>query len=216
MILSCILVTEITTYPSVILGESEFGKVSLKGPFGNPNSDNKIAIIVGVHPLEYKAHDSILKLLKEYSNSLNSSYYVYVVDVTKDKDDFDKSRDNGQILARDYVVPDVVSKDYDFSVDIHGNREVYSQNNFIIAPLNDKQSMFIGKEIIRDISGLGILDFVPADDGHPTSPEYVSIPILNSGIPSLIYETSIYQSNDVIDKLMLEFLLNLDNIVFYS
>lgn len=208
------IITESTNYPSVVLGETELGKVSLEGPFGNSNSENKIAIIIGVHPLEYKAHDSILKYLKEYSSSLNSSYYVYVVDVGKDADNFDKSRVNGQILARYYVVPDIVSKDYDFCVDIHGHRNAYSQENFIIAPLNDAQSVFLGREIIKDISGMGILDFLPADDGHPTSPDYVSIPILKNGTPSLIYETSIYQSNDIVDNFMLEFLLNLDNIIF--
>ncbi len=211
---SFIIVSEITSNNSTILGESELGKVSLEGPYGNPNSENKIAVIVGVHPLEHKAHDSILKYLREYSSSLNSSYYVYVVDVTKDKDDFDKSRMNGQLLARDYVVPDIVSKNYSFNVDVHGNRGVYTQNNFIIAPFNDKKSTFIGKEIIRDISGLGILDFVPADDGHPTSPDYVSIPILNNGTPSLIYETCIYEPENVIDNLILKFLLNLDKIEF--
>ena len=214
VVVSYILFTEINSYPSIVLGESELGKVSLEGPYGNPNSNNKIAIIIGVHPLEYKAHESILKYLKEHSKSLNSSYYVYVVNVTKDKDDFDKSRINGQILARDYVVPDIVNKDYDFSIDIHGNREVYSQNNFIIAPLNDKQSIIIGKEIIKNIYGMGILNFTPADDGHPTSPNYVSIPILKNGTPSLIYETSIYQPDKIIDKFMLEFLLNLDNTAF--
>lgn len=214
VICSYIVITEINNPSTQVLGESDLGKVSIEGPYGNPNSENKIAIIVGVHPLEYKAHDSILKYLKEYSSSLNSSYYVYIIDVTKDADDFDKSRMNGQILARDYVVPDIVSKDYDFCVDIHGHRNDYSQENFIIAPLNDKESAFIGEEIIKDVSDMGILDFVPADDGHPTSPDYVSIPILRNGTPSLIYETNIYQSDDEIDNFMLEFLLNLDDIVF--
>lgn len=211
---SFIIMIEVNSYPSVVLGETELGKVSLEGPYGNSNSNNKIAIIIGVHPLENKAHDSILKHLEEYSNSLNNSYYIYSVRVSEDKDDFDNGRVNGQILAKDYVVSDIVSKDYDLVIDIHGNRGVYSENNFLIAPLNDNKSAIIGEEIISDITGMSILNFVPADDGHPTSPDHVSIPILNNGTPSLIYETNIYQSDKLIDNLMSEFLLNLDNIQF--
>lgn len=199
------------SYSSVVLGENNLGKVSIEGPYGNPNSDNKIAIIIGVHPLEFKSHDSLLKHLKKYSNSLNYSYYVYVVNVTKDSDDFDKGRMNGQILAREYIVPDIINKNYTLAIDFHAHRGVYVENNFIIAPLNDEKSKELGRDIIKNISGMKILEFMPANDGHPTSPDFVSIPILNNGTLSLIYETYINESDDLTDKFMSEFLLNLDN-----
>ncbi|MCL2115063.1 MAG: hypothetical protein FWH29_02450 [Methanobrevibacter sp.] len=214
MVISSIVVMNVINNHSVVLGENELGKVSLEGPYGNPNSENKIAIIVGVHPLEFKSHNSVLKYLKEYSSSLNNSYYVYVIEVTKDKDDFDKGRINGQILARDYVVPDIISKNYSLAIDFHAHRGVYAENNFIIAPLNDEISKMIGMEIIKNISGMKILNFVAADDDHPTSPDYISIPILKNGTPSLIYETYINESENVTDRFVLEFLINLDNTAF--
>lgn len=213
LISSFIIIIDINYY-SDVLGETELGKVSLEGPYGNPNSDNKIAIIVGVHPLEFKSHNSLLKYLRENSSSLNNSYYVYVVNVTKDKNDFDKGRMNGQLLARDYVVPDIISKNYSLSIDFHGNRGVYTENNFIIVPLNDNESKIIGNEIIKNISGMKILNFVAAEDGHPTSPDYVSIPILKNGTPSLIYENYLNESDAVTNKLLSEFLISLDNNVF--
>jgi len=195
------------------LGENELGGVTMEGPYGNPDSPNKIAVIVGVHPFEFKSHDSFLKYLKTYNNSLNNSYYVYIVDVTKDRDDFDKSRMNGQLIAQKFAVPDITRGNYSFCVDIHGHRAQYVLNNCIVAPLNDGESLAIGKEIIKT-TGVGILNYAPASDGLPTSPQYVSIPILNSGIPIIIYETSIYQSQDIIDKYMEEFLLGLDGVRF--
>lgn len=203
-----------TSFQSETLGTDELGSVTLEGPYGNPNSTNKIAIIVGVHPFEFKSHNSFLKYLKQYNNSLNNSYYVYIVNVTPDKDDFDKSRMNGQLVAQKFAVPNINSKNYSFTVDIHGHRDQYVLNNFIIAPLNDGESMRIGKEIISKTTGVGILNFVAASDGHPTSPNYVSIPILKNGTPTIIYETSIYQSEDIIDKYMEEFLLSLDSMRF--
>jgi len=41
-----------------------------------------------------------------------------------------------------------------------------------------------------------------------------SIPILENGTPTIIYETFIYQSHDIIDKYMEEFLLSLDSVRF--
>lgn len=203
-----------TSFQSESLGKNELGSVTLEGPYGNPNSTNRIAIIVGVHPFEYKSHNSFIKYLKKYNNSLNNSYYVYIVNVTKDKDDFDNSRMNGQLLAQKFVVPDINSKNYSFCVDIHGHRDQYVLNNSIVSPLNDEESLKIAKEITSKTTGIGILNYVPATDGHPTSPNYVSIPILKNGTPTIIYETSIYQSQDIIDKYMEEFLLSLDSIRF--
>lgn len=203
-----------TSFESEIIGTDELGSVRLEGPYGNPDSANKIAIIVGVHPFEFKSHNSFLKYLKEYNNSLNNSYYVYIVNVTQDKDDFDKSRMNGQLVAQKFAVPDITSKNYSFCVDVHGHRNQYALNNAIVAPLNDAESLKIAKEIAGKTTGVGILNYVPATDGHPTSPNYISIPILENGTPTIIYETSIYQSQDIIDKYMEEFLLGLDGIRF--
>ncbi|KZX13097.1 hypothetical protein [Methanobrevibacter curvatus] len=209
-----ICISNLNNNSTILLGENESGKVTLEGPYGNPNSTNKIAVIIGVHPLEFKSHQSLLKYIKKYSNSLNSSYYVYIVDVTKNNEDFDKSRDNGQLLAQKFVVPDIMKKNYSITIDFHGHRAFYVEDNFIISPLNDNKSTEIAKDIVKNINGFELLNFVPATDDHPTSPEYVSIPILKSGIPSLIYETNIYQSQTIIDKFMLQFILNLDKINF--
>lgn len=203
-----------TSFQSETLGEDELGSVTLEGPYGNPDSANKIAIIVGVHPFEFKSHNSFLKYLKKYNNSLNNSYYLYIVNVTQDKDNFDKSRMNGQLVAQKFAVPDINSKNYSFCVDVHGHKAQYVLNNAIVTPLNDEESLKIGKEISKKTTGVGILNYVPATDGHPTSPNYISIPILENGTPTIIYETSIYQSQDIINKYMEEFLLSLDSMRF--
>ena len=127
-----------TSVKNQILGTDKLGSVTLEGPYGNPDSTNKIAVIVGVHPFEFKSHNSFLKYQKIYDNSLNNSYYVYKVDVTQDKDDFNKNRMNGQLIAQKFAVPDITSKNYSFCVDVHGHRDQYALNNSIVAPLNDE------------------------------------------------------------------------------
>lgn len=221
-----------------IIGENNLGSVSIEGPYGNLNSSEKIAFIIGVHPLESNSHLSLLNNIRKNNNSnnnnknnknnnfdddnitsdknkkLNKTYYIYIVNVTKDKSDFDKGHINGQLLARDYVVPDIKNKNYTFVVDVHSNRDVYKQKNFIIAPLNNLKSQKIGLEIIKNIEGVKILNYIPADDGHPTSPDYVSIPILKNGAPIIIYETSLNEPENTTDDFMKNFIENLDIINF--
>ena len=196
------------------LGINSLGSAYLEGPYGNINSSDKIAFIVGVHPLESNSHISLLSYLRNNSKNLNKSYYIYIINVTKDKDDFDKGRMNGQLLGRDYVVPDINSKNYTFVVDIHSHRDAYIESNFIISPLNDLESKKIGSSIIKSIEDMKILKYIPADDGHPTSPEYISIPILKNGTPNIIYETSLNEEKNVTDYFIKNFIENLDKVDF--
>lgn len=197
-----------------IIGENELGTVSIEGPYGNTNSSEKIAFIIGVHPLEANSHLSLLKTIQKNDKMFNKSYQIYIINVTKDKDNFDKGRVNGQLLARDYVVQDIKNKNYTFVVDIHSHRDVYREKNFIISPLDNLKSKKIGLEIIKNIKGMEILNYTPADDGHPTSPDYVSIPILNNGTPTIIYETYLNESENTTDYFMKNFIENLDKISF--
>jgi len=204
----------INTTNEKTLGKNDLGDVSLKGPYGNMDSTDKIAFIIGVHPLESNSHISLLNNIQNNSKYLNKSYYIYIVNVTKDRNVFNASRMNGQLLARDYVVPDIKNKNYSFVVDIHSHQGVYIEKNFIISPLNDEKSKEIGLDTIKNIENMKILKFIPADDGDPTSPEYVSIPILKSGTPTIIYETYLYESENTTNNFMIKFIKNLDNIDF--
>lgn len=199
-----------------VLGDDDLGTVKIEGPFGNNNSSTKIAYIIGTHPLENNSHTTIYNLIKSKNatNSLNKCYYIYIINVSKNRNDFDKGRLNGQILGQKYVVPHAVKEKYDFVVDIHSHRGVYEEYNFIIAPLNDNKSELIGRDIISNITNMTILKFVPASDGHPTSPDYISIPILKNGTPTLIYETYLNESTNTTKTFIIEFFENLDNLNF--
>ncbi|MBZ9570310.1 hypothetical protein KQY27_01965 [Methanobrevibacter sp. TMH8] len=197
-----------------IIGHNNLGTVSIEGPYGNPNSSDKIGFIIGVHPLESNAHLSLIKNIQKDNKKLNKSYYIYVINVTKDRDDFDKGRMNGQLLAKDYVVPDIKNKNYTFVMDIHAHRNVYKEKNFIISPLNNPKSEKIGLKIIKNITGMKILRYIPAIDGHPTSPDYVSIPILKNGTSTIIYETYLNESENTTNFFMENFIFSLDQLKF--
>jgi hypothetical protein len=176
-----------TSFSSVTLGATDYGSVIREGPYGNPNSPIKIAYIVGVHPLEYQAHNAIIESLKAHNSTLKECYYIYKVNVTRDAQDYTKGRNNGQKLASQYIVPDIQKQGFNLVIDVHNNQGNYQKKRFLYVPLTSQISQNTASQIVKQIKWLTIYN--PPD---PTSPTYVTIPLIKSGIPSIIYETYMY------------------------
>jgi len=120
---------------------------------------------------------------------------------------------NGQLLANEFVVPDATSKDYNLAVDIHSNQGTnggsYKETNFIFAPLNDPTSKVFADDIIAKIPPL--VYYYPEPQ---TSPSYVTIPIIKSGTPAIIYETYMFESNDITKEYINKLINVIDNLNF--
>ena len=104
-------------YDSVLIGENELGTVHLHGPFGE--SDIKIAYLIGMHPMESKAHRGLFETILN-SNDLNYEYYIYNINVS-DIDNDTEGRMNGQLLAQEFVAPHIINEKYNLFLDIHSN-----------------------------------------------------------------------------------------------
>ncbi len=196
-----------------ILGSDSKGTVTKSGPYGNPNSTNKIAIIVGVHPLEASSHRAMVESILILSKSLNSSYYIYSIDVTKDAEDYNKGRMNGQLLANEYAVPDIKKNKFQLVVDVHSNRGKdtgYKESRFLSVPVKSSKSKLFASEIIKKASWL--VYYVPPNEKGPKSPKYVTVPLITSGIPSIVYESYMYDPYETTLEHANEFIRALDNI----
>lgn len=180
-------------HTTTMLGSTSYGYVEKLGPFGN--GTNKVAIIIGVHPQEEQTHIAMLNAIEALASTLkNVQIWVYQV-VVYDGSDYNQGRAWGQDLASAYVVPNIDSS-YKLVVDCHGNRGNYyvgSQMiiNSIYAPANDTASVNDGNKLVNNYSGN--LTYYVVPDG--TSPQYVTIPIANKGIPALVYEQYMNQAN---------------------
>lgn len=192
------------------LGKTDYGFVIKSGPYGNPNSARKIALIVGVHPLEINSHSGIVESLKMLSNSLDYSYYIYSVYVTKDRDSYNNGRMNGQLLAKTYIVEDIKKNNFDLAIDIHSNRGLYQEKRFVCVPINDQKSKSTAFKLKNKISWL--VYYLPPKEKGPSSPNYVTVPLIESGTPSMVYETYKYESYFLTLKHASEFILNIDNL----
>lgn len=173
---------------AVLLGSREYGNVKREGPFGDSSSPTKIAYIIGVHPNEHNSHQAILEAIKSNQNNLRYCYYVYQVQVTKDAADYSRGRMNGQLLAQEFVVSDIKKTDFKLAIDIHSHQGAYEEERFIFAPVEGGAAEKIARDIKNKIPWM--VYYFPFSQ---TSPEYVTIPIENAGIPVVIYETYLYE-----------------------
>ena len=192
-------------YDGILLGENELGSVHLHGEYGNNDSKIKIAYNIGMHPLESKSHRALFEVLRAKSSELQYKYYVYNIEVKK-LDDKTEGRMDGQLLAKEFVAPHIISGHYQFFVDIHSNKGLvgpgkYEKTNFIFAPGFDEESESFMKELLNKIPEL---DYYAPE--YRTSPEYITIPVVRSGVPTIVYETFSYEemtkTYDLAEKLV--------------
>ena len=172
------------------LGSNDNGTVYLYKSIGNTSSNVRIAYIIGVHVTENAVHKALFDELTNKSSELNYCYDIYkinVVPIGKPIDDINRMR--GQLLGRDYVVPEAIKNNYSLVVDVHSNQGgAYVITNFAFAPAQDNISKAIATKIINDNPGLQ--EYFPASQ---TSPAYVTLPIQRSGTPTVLYETYKYE-----------------------
>lgn len=200
-------VTNVSVKPySQVLAETSNGNVTKEGPYGNSSSPVKIAYIIGQHPWEQYSHEVAEKAVKNHSNSLRYCYYIYKISVPGGIDaDYETGRIDGQILARDYVVPDILQNDFQLVMDIHSNKggeDFYDVNWFINVPTNDARTNELAQELKGKIPGLELYD-----PPISSSPYYITIPLIKNGTPAIIYEAYAYDSpqtrQELADKLLL-------------
>lgn len=177
------------------IGSTTSGYVE-KSYYGNQSSKQTVVIIVGVHPQENGMHKAVSKALADKSANLNKRYVLYTVTVTKDTSNYDKSRMNGQLLAQKFIVPDVSSENPMLVVDIHENHyksSGYAYCRFLYLISSDAKTKTYANEIISTMPFLRT--YTPPNH---TSPQYVTEPIANKGISTMIYET--YNSDTAAKK----------------
>ena len=172
------------------LGSNDNGTVYLYKSIGNASSNVRIAYIIGVHVTENAVHKALFDELTNKSSELNYCYDIYKINVNPIGEPIDDiNRMRGQLLGRDYVVPEAIKNNYSLVVDVHSNQGgAYVITNFVFAPAQDNVSKAIATKRINDNPGLQ--EYFPASQ---TSPAYVTLPIQRSGTPTILYETYKYE-----------------------
>ena len=203
---------DISDVNSELLGENDLGSVELLGPFGNADSNVKIAYSIGMHPLESKAHKALFDTVKAKNSALNYCYYIYKINVTNYDTD-DEGRMDGQLLAQEFVAPHIINNDYDLFVDVHSNKGMisgtYEETNFVFAVGKDEKSEVFVNKILDKMPEL--VYYFPSAQ---SSPPYITLPVEQSGTPTVNYETFCYEPINTTYDLMNKFVDTVDSLEF--
>ena len=195
-----------------LIGENDLGKVYIHGPFGNVDSDVKIAYLIGMHPLESKSHRAVFDELTS-RDDLNYCYYIYNIDVFELSSETE-GRMEGQLLAKEFVAQHIIDEKYDLFLDIHSNRGSqgpgdYKITNFVFAPGFDDISTKFVNEIIDSIDE--ITYYAP---DYRTSPPFITEPTSKNGIATIVYECYSYEDYCITCKLASKLVNCIDSLVF--
>jgi hypothetical protein len=187
----------VTSNPNII-GKTSYGYVEKK-IYGNKSSNQTIVVIIGMHPQENGIHTAIYNAITSKSSQLTKRYVLYYIHVTKDASDYSKGRMNGQLLGQKFIVPDV-SKEHPILVidnhENHGAQSGYKYYRFLYPISKTTTTTKYANEIISQMKLINskaskLLIYTPP---NPTSPQYVTVPIANKGIATIIYETYLSDS----------------------
>lgn len=189
------------------------GTVEVIRNIGNPDGE-KVAYVVGVHPLEHLTHETLVRMLPEMSG-LNKSYDIYIINVTDDvgaygsgyDDDTDPGRQNGQNLAYKYVYPEILKGNYRLAIDVHSNIGAYDFKTFVFSPIKEG----LGTEYANEVA-MNCPDIASYSPDSTTSGPYLTIPLNENGIPAFYFEEYSFALQDDKDQHMNELIWAVDGL----
>ncbi len=183
--------TETLDEYTTIIGNNSNGTV-YKITYGNLSSNNTAIMILGVHSLENGTHiatnESIMNFTKD--NTLKNRFVAYYIklnfnDSGMNTSDYDTNRHMGELLANEYVVPDIEKYDPYVVVDVHEMENYWEYQKYVGVINNESNvSMQYANEIASNLS----FPVFPITGG--TSPEWVTIPISNNRHEVILFETA--------------------------
>ena len=192
--------TEISDNYTQVLGRNSNGTV-YKITCGNNSSNDTAIVILGVHSLESGIHNATNETIMNFTkaNDLNKKFIVYFIklnfnDSGMNTSDYDTNRHMGEMLANEYVVPDIERYDSYIVVDVH-EMESYWDNQRYVGILDTKSDVEV-EYATRIAENLGYPTF-PINAG--TSPKWVTVPIEKNKHNVILFETA---QNDSQDKKM--------------
>ena len=174
-----------------IIGNNSNGTV-YKITCGNESSSDTAIVILGVHSLESGIHNATNETIMNFTkdNSLNRKFIVYFIklnfnDSGMNTSDYNTNRHMGELLAHEFVVPDIEKYDPYVVVDAHEMENYWDIQRYV--GIVDNTS-----DVTRDYANK-----IGEDVGYPvytvnagTSPEWVTIPISKNHHHVILFETA--------------------------
>jgi len=198
---------------ATVIGNNSNGTV-YKMICGNAMSSDSVVVILGVHSLESGIHNATNETIMNFTkdNSLNKKFIVYFIKLNFDDSgmntsDYDTNRHMGELLANEYVVPDIDKYHPHVIVDVH-EMESYWEKQRYVGVVDNKSSTTMD---YANAIGKGV--------GYPvytiksgTSPKWVSEPLAKKGNNVVVFETAQIDSQENKTHTAIDLVRAIDNL----
>ena len=174
-----------------VIGSNSNGTV-YKITGGNSLSSDTAIVILGVHSLESGIHNATYESIINFTknNSLNKKFIVYFIqlnfkDSRMNTSDYDTNRHMGELLANEYIVPDVENYDPYIVVDVHEMEDYWDLQRYVgVVDNKSSTTMDYANKIGKNLS------YPVYTVRTGTSPEWVTIPIAKKNHNVVLFETA--------------------------
>ena len=174
-----------------VIGSNSNGTV-YKITGGNSLSSDTAIVILGVNSLESGIHNATYESIINFTknNSLNKKFIVYFIQLNfKDSgmntSDYDTNRHMGELLANEYIVPDVENYDPYIVVDVHEMEDYWDLQRYVgVVDNKSSTTMDYANKIGKNLS------YPVYTVRTGTSPEWVTIPIAKKNHNVVLFETA--------------------------
>ncbi len=166
--------------------ENDYGTVD-KYILGNNNSSTEMVLIAGIHPREKLAIEPEIEAARQFASNHDVRFIVYHVKVTNNPTDYQASREQGESLVHDFIVPDISNTNAQSVIISHSHVKGYGEGFYLATPEMDKASV----DISHKIANSSDFNYFPRNVSKPveaTSAILVSNPIAQAGYPTFVYE----------------------------
>lgn len=170
-----------------IIGENELGSVDRVNLTHSSDPQVKIGIVSGMHSREKLHQFAIPMACWLFTLNHDADVINYRVNVTKDPEDFNQGRANGESLVHDYVVSDVNKSDLDLVIIGHDHEDGYGEGYYIATPTMDDSSVELA-EIVTSEIGFNHYTRNKSAPTQSTSILEVDTPIVDTGSRVFVYE----------------------------
>lgn len=146
-----------------------------------------IAIVTGIHPREKLSKSVASDIIKNNYPYSNLAFVHYNIAVTDNPDNYKIGRNNGEGLAADYILPDILKSNDDLVIICHDHKPGYGQGFYIATPEMDEGSIRLAESVNQT---LGDFNYFRADNTmeHSTSAIRFSKPLASAGYKTFVYE----------------------------
>lgn len=176
---------------TTIIGNNSNGTV-YKITCGNNSSTDTAIVILGVHSLESGIHNATNETIMKFTknDTLNRKYIVYFIklnfkDSGMNTSDYDTNRHMGELLANEYVVPDIEKYDPYVVVDVHEMENYWDKQRYVGVVDNKSTTTMEYADKISEYTGFPVYTV-----NAGTSPKWVTIPIAKKNHNVILFETA--------------------------